>query len=157
MNVPPSLVEPPVDARASVDPRRYTPGPMRSELIAALDAKSPGPTLHGDVATLVLIALVGIASRVVEPTGPRLPLTFAGRPMPSLCLIRRATGRRCLSCGLTRGVIYAMRLDFRNSVRANRIAPLALVLMLGRSAVALRRLKIAIRRPPSPTGQRARG
>jgi hypothetical protein len=65
---------------------------------------------------------------------------FAGHPLPTLCLIRRLTGHRCPSCGLTRGVVYAARMDLENAVRAHPLAPVAPLLLLFRSLLALRRL-----------------
>jgi hypothetical protein len=92
---------------------------------------------------LALAALLAVAARVVRPTGPRAPLTLRGHPLPTLCPIRRLTGRRCPACGITRGVVYALRLDFANAMRANRLTPLALLLLLARSAAAVWRLRVA--------------
>jgi hypothetical protein len=93
---------------------------------------------------LALATLAGVAALVVRPTGPRAPLTLRGRPLPMLCPIRRLTGHRCPSCGLTRGVVYALRLDFADAMRANRLTPLALLLLLARSAAAVWRLGLVV-------------
>lgn len=91
---------------------------------------------------LVLAAFgAGLAvSRLVSPVKPDAPLTFHGCELPSVCLIRRLTGRPCLSCGLTRGVAYLARGNLRDALRANPLSPLAAALGVGRAAVALARL-----------------
>jgi hypothetical protein len=92
---------------------------------------------------LAVAALAGLAARVARPTGPRAPLTLRGHPLPIVCPIRRLTGRRCPACGLTRGVVYALRLDLANAMRANRLTPLALLLLLARCRAAAGRVHAA--------------
>jgi hypothetical protein len=99
-----------------------------------------GRTFREDATALALLATVAVTSRLVEPKGPDAPLVFRARRLPNVCLIRRVTGRPCLSCGLTRGVIYAARFDFVNAARANALAPFVLVLVLGRAVLAMQRL-----------------
>src|SRR3954466_10731300 len=86
---------------------------------------------------LVLAAFgTGLAvSRLVTPVKPGAPLTLHGYELQSACLIRRLTGRPCLSCGLTRGVAYVARGNLRDALRANPLSPLAVVLGVGRAAV----------------------
>lgn len=72
---------------------------------------------------------------LVEPGGPTGPLRFHGRRLPVLCPFRRLTGRRCPGCGMTRGLVYMLRLRTREAVRANPLSPLALAFII---ATALR-------------------
>jgi hypothetical protein len=90
--------------------------------------------------TLALAAGVVVASRAIDPTGPQTPLRLEGHELPSVCLVRQLTGKPCISCGLTRGVVYLMRFDFTNGVRSNPLAPLALILGAARTLLALGRL-----------------
>jgi hypothetical protein len=89
---------------------------------------------------LAAFAAMLALSRLVTPVKPDAPMTLLGRDLPSVCLIRRVTGRRCLSCGLTRGVAYLARANVRDAVRANPLSPLAGALGVGRALVALCRL-----------------
>jgi hypothetical protein len=69
-------------------------------------------------------ALALAASRVLEPRRPRGPVYAGGRRLPVLCPIRRLTGHRCPGCGMTRGCVYALRLEPLNAIRANPLSPL---------------------------------
>src|SRR5688572_27304835 len=69
-----------------------------------------------------------MASRLVEPTGPENPLLLGGHRLPGVCVFRAVTGRRCPSCGMTRGVLYMFRLEPLNAMRANPFAPVAFLL-----------------------------
>jgi Protein of unknown function (DUF2752) len=89
--------------------------------------------LAASVAALVLL-------RLVTPVKPDAPLALHGRELPSVCLIRKATGRPCLSCGLTRGLAYLVRGRLRDAVRANPLSPVAGALGAGRALVAVWRL-----------------
>ena len=83
----------------------------------------------GRVARLGL--LVGLAfAWLVEPAGPAAPLRLRGRDLPVLCPIRRLTGHRCPGCGMTRGVVYLLRLRVREALRANPLSPLALAFVV---------------------------
>jgi hypothetical protein len=74
-----------------------------------------------------------VASRLLEPRGPRAPLFLGARRLPSLCLIHRLTGHRCPGCGMTRGLIYMLRLRPAVAWRANPAAPFVFVLLLARA------------------------
>ncbi len=108
--------------------------------------RSWSPRGH-DLCTLAAGAVAILLSRLVEPSGPQAPLTLAGRVLPGVCLVRQVTGRTCPSCGLSRGVIYLLRLDYSNSARANPLAPLAVVLGLWKVGGASRRCWLHMRRP----------
>jgi uncharacterized protein DUF2752 len=123
----------------SLQPKRDARDRAPAERIVLGHVKGSGPATRHDAAALALAAVVGIASRVVEPRGPREPLTLGGRPLPSMCLIHHLTGHRCPSCGLTRGVIYMARLEVRNALRANWLAPFVALSIVGRVAVAVYR------------------
>jgi hypothetical protein len=85
---------------------------------------------------LAALTLGGVLSRQASITGPTGSVYLGQRQLPILCPVRRVTGRKCPSCGLTRGTLYALRGDFRSARRANRGAPftaLALVLTVIRS------------------------
>lgn len=76
-----------------------------------------------DLKLLAGFLAAGVLSHVVRPGGPRRPLRLGGREIPSACLVRAATGHRCPSCGLTRGMVYMFRAEPLNSFRAHPGAP----------------------------------
>jgi hypothetical protein len=90
---------------------------------------SDGRTLVEDVMWLLAFVGGGAASRAVTLRGPREPIRLRGHRLPALCPFLLVTGRRCPSCGMTRGVLYMFRLDLRHSLRANLLAPLAFLLL----------------------------
>ena len=81
-----------------------------------------------------------IASRVLDVRGPRDDLALGRRRLPPMCVLLLMTGRRCPSCGMTRGFLYMFRLDVLNAVRANLMSPAvfaAATLRAARAAAAL--------------------
>ncbi|MDX2018160.1 MAG: DUF2752 domain-containing protein [Planctomycetota bacterium] len=55
-------------------------------------------------------------------------LTPAGQPLPVTCLLRRATGLPCPTCGSTRAILALTRLDPAEALRLNPlVAALALL------------------------------
>ncbi len=69
-----------------------------------------------------VLALLLFGARVTNPAQP-LPI--------ELCLIKRFTGHECLTCGLTRGVCYALRGDWHAAVQLHMAAPLVMVAAVG--------------------------
>jgi len=80
-------------------------------------------TRNPDLELLAGFLAAGVLSHVVRPGGPRRALRVGDREIPSACLVRAATGHRCPSCGLTRGMVYMFRGEPLNSFRAHPGAP----------------------------------
>lgn len=75
------------------------------------------------VATLVLLSSAGLAAMAREP-GINRPLVILGSVrMPELCLIHRATGRRCPGCGMSRAFVLLWRGQIREAVKLNPASP----------------------------------
>jgi hypothetical protein len=74
---------------------------------------------------LAILALGVLLSRQASITGPTGSVYLRGRELPIVCPIRRVTGRKCPSCGLTKGTLYALRGDLRSSRRSHWGAPFA--------------------------------
>ncbi|MBA3953391.1 MAG: DUF2752 domain-containing protein [Rubrobacter sp.] len=81
---------------------------------------------------------------MVEPGEPRSALRYRGRRLPSICLIRRITGRRCPGCGMTRGFVFMYRFEPVKAWRANALAPALFVVAVRATAQSLKHLR---RRP----------
>lgn len=82
----------------------------------------------------LLWVAVGLVRMLVVPEGPKASVRVLGRKSPGLCPVLRVTGHRCPGCGMTRGVLYMLRLDLRNAMRANPLAP-AGALMIAHAAL----------------------
>lgn len=108
-------------------------------------SKRSSSTSRDDLWTLAAVAIALVLSRVIEPSGPNAPLRLVNRTLPGVCLVRRATGRPCPSCGLTRGVLYLFRLDYAKSKRANPLAPIVVALGLWKVTGASRRCWLRVR------------
>lgn len=94
--------------------------------------------------------LVGLAaSWLVEPGGPRGPLRLASWDLPVLCPIRKLTGHRCPSCGMTRGMVYMFRMRIREALRANVLSPIAFVSLIV-IALGWQRGKLGVPDPQTP-------
>lgn len=83
---------------------------------------------------------MAIASLRIEQSDLTGDLYLAGRRIPTLCVFRRLTGHRCVSCGMTRGFIYIFGRRPLKAVRANPLSPAAFTLAVRSTARALRRL-----------------
>lgn len=63
-----------------------------------------------------LLAMLAVPHALaVSPDGGRLALP-GGRPVPELCLTKRATGRECSSCHLGRSVVLAAKGEMARSI-----------------------------------------
>jgi len=82
---------------------------------------------------------------VLQPDGEDLRLPLRDEPLPELCRRRQTTGEPCGSCGLTRGMVAAIRLDddAAKAWHPSSIPMLVLIVaqVLGRLALATRRLR----------------
>lgn len=57
-------------------------------------------------------------------------MRLAGRELPPLCPIKKMTGHRCPGCGMSRGLVYMFRMRAMEAFRANKLSPIAFVLLL---------------------------
>lgn len=97
--------------------------------------------LSSAAATATLLATAGLSAAAEGPDADR-PLVLAGRPIPDLCLIHRATGHRCPGCGMTRAFVLLWRGRFGAAIASNPASPLvfaALVVLAGQPWAERRR------------------
>jgi len=106
-----------------------------------------------------LVLAVAVVAVVVPPVAPgQETLRLAGVPLPTMCMLRAATGMPCAGCGLTRSWIAALHGEWGWSFEHHRLGAVALAYLLlqairhaaiiarpsaGMLAVAGRRLDLA--------------
>jgi hypothetical protein len=73
-------------------------------------------------ALLILLATAGLSAVAREP-GAKKPLVVVVRSIPDLCPVHRATGRRCLGCGMTRAFVLLWRGRMREAIDLNPASP----------------------------------
>lgn len=101
-------------------------------------------TRRNDAAWLGGFLLTGIYAAIVELDGPRQPARLGSRRLPALCPIRRLTGHRCPTCGMSLGFAYMFRLDARNAYEANVMAPVVFIAAAALTLESVARLLTAI-------------
>ena len=82
---------------------------------------------------------------VLEPIGDGVRFRFADEPLRELCEVRAATGAPCEGCGLTRGMVSALQLDFDDARRHNPAATPLLLLALAQIAIRPLLASLALR------------
>lgn len=65
---------------------------------------------------LVALLILPATLRFASITPGQNNIVVAGRPVPSLCLASRITGRPCPGCGITRSLTYFLRGQFDDAV-----------------------------------------
>jgi hypothetical protein len=73
-------------------------------------------------AAAILLATAGLSVAAGDTRADK-PLVVAGKRLPGLCPIQRATGHRCPGCGMTRAFVLLWRGRIGEAIASNPASP----------------------------------
>ena len=95
-----------------------------------------------NISVLATLLIIMATLRFVSITPGRNNIVVAGRPVPSLCLASRITGRPCPGCGITRSLHYFMQGNFDQAVNMHPSALWLAALIAAQTAYRLTAITI---------------
>ena len=82
------------------------------------------------VILVACVSLLLVAMLLTPAPNKETSLRIGGRAVPTLCVLKQASGIPCPGCGLTRSLVAAANADWGGSLSHHRIGILVLVYML---------------------------